>query len=119
MICKKAFVINRGIEDLLLKQRYFICNKCYLEHPIKLEYTDIPLDSKYMLHIISLLNENDKSYYLAYLNEYSYLIQKYLDKPIILYDVFYLSTNNIKDLSIIASLERSNIYVICFKFIIN
>ncbi len=119
MICKKAFVIKRGILDLLDKQRYFICDKCYLEHPVKLEYINIPLDSKYMLHIISLLDENDKSYYLAYLNEYSYLVQKYLDKPIILYDIFYLSNNNLKDLSIIARLERSNIYIICFKFIIN
>lgn len=119
LICKRAFVINRGIKDLFEKQRYFICDKCYREHPISLEYNKIPLDDNYYLNVISLLSDNNNSYYLAYLNEYSQVVERYLNRSILLFDKFYLSKRNLNIINTIAKLERCNIFVICFKFIIN
>jgi hypothetical protein len=119
LVCKKAFVIKRGIYDLFSKQRYFICDKCFKEHPIKLEYSKIPLDDNYALNVISILPESSNSYYLAYLNEYSMVVERYLNRSILLFDKFYLTKRNLNIINTIAKLERCNIFVICFKFIIN
>ena len=118
LICKRAFVIDRGIIDLFKKQRYFICNKCYKDYPLEIKYQKIPLDNNYDLNIISLLPDCFKGYYLAYINEYSYIVERYLDRPILLYDSFYLSKDNIKNAQAISGIEKSDIYIICFKFII-
>ena len=119
MICKKAFIIERRIIDIFEYQRYFICNKCYKEHPIHIEYNKIPLENNYFLNVISIIDESFKGNFAAYLNEYSYIVEEYyLKKSVILYDVFSLNKYNIDALNKVALLERNDIYVICFKFVI-
>ena len=65
-----------------------------------------------------MLPDGFKGYYLAYINEYSYIVERYLDRPILLYDSFYLSKDNIKNAQVVSGIEKSDIYIICFKFII-
>lgn len=118
-ICKRAFVIKRDIVDLFLKQRYFICDECYIKNPVDIKLSKMPLDDNYTLTVISILDEEKNIFFDAYLNEYSYLVEKYIHKTILLYDVFKLNKTLLDNLSVIAKLERTNICVLCFKFIIN
>ncbi len=105
--------------DLFLKQRYFICDECYIKNPVDIKLSKMPLDDNYTLTVISILDEDKNLFFDAYLNEYSYLVEKYIHKTILLYDVFKLNKTLLDNLSVIAKLERTNICVLCFKFIIN
>ncbi len=118
-VCKRAFIIKRNIIDLFTTQRYFICDECYKKNSLDIKLSKIPLDDNYTLNIISLLDEEIVINYEAYLNEYSLIAEKYMYQTLILFDVFKPNKTVLDNLSTIAKLERTNVCVLCFKFVLN
>ena len=99
LVCGKDFVIKRGFDDILRTKKEFVCDKCYQENPINIEFNYIPL-TNHQLEIVSLF----KTSYInhdAFINEYSQIYQKLKqekgNKPIYLYDSFVLTEDKINE----------------------
>ncbi len=118
-VCKRAFIIKRNIIDLFSSQRYFMCDECYIKNPINIKLSKLPLDDNYILTVISILDEDKLVNFDAYLNEYSLIAEKYMHNTMVLYDVFRPNKTILDNMSAIAKLEKTNICVLCFKFVLN
>ena len=53
LVCGKDFVIKRGFNDILRTKKEFVCDKCYKDNPIEIEFNYIPLKN-HQLEIVSL-----------------------------------------------------------------
>ena len=118
VVCKKFFIYKRNISNLLVKQRYFICDKCYKETLFDMSITRIPLNNGYYVNIFGILNESYNGYIHAYINEYSYVVSYYLKYKPLLYAVIYLNNSFLDDISVIANINQSDVFVVAYKLII-
>lgn len=113
--CNNEFIIKRKIKDLLVKQKYLVCNKCFYEHINNINLLALPLDNKRLCYIVEILNENDKVNMNAFLLEYSRVVEKLISKYLILMDNLTIFKNKIEELDIISNLIDDDIFVICFR----
>ena len=99
LICGKDFVIKRGFNDILRTKKEFVCDKCYKDNPIEIEFNYIPLKN-HQLEIVSLFKTSYVNHD-AFINEYSQIYQKLKEekghKPIYLYDSFVLTEDKINE----------------------
>lgn len=115
MLCKKGFVIKRKISEILIKQRYLICDKCYYEHPININTLILPLDNSKQAIIISILNEKDIVNHHAFMFEYSEIVRRYINQTIFLYDNLTINDKTINLLNILSKLADNNLIILTYR----
>lgn len=114
-MCKRGFIVKRRLFDLLSDYKYLVCDKCISEHPIKISITELPLNNSHTLKILTLLDEEDISYELAYINEYSQVVSRYLSLYPILYDKCFVTSKLLTQMEELSMLLGQDILIIAFK----
>ena len=115
-ICNKRFEIKKNFNNLLRIERYYICDTCYNKYKISLDMFTLPLSSGKILFVYTLFDKDYKIDTTPFIKEismiYRYCLKKYKDECIILTERFYLSDENLKNLSILSKLESKNIVLV-------
>ena len=115
LVCGKEFNEKRYLTDLFRTKKYYICMKCIKEHPIELNYNNIPLDS-HMLEIISLFKKEEYINYDGYFYEYSSIYQKLLEikkeEQLIMCDSFVLNEETIEKYNYISKTLDKDIVIL-------
>ncbi|MGM9971282.1 MAG: hypothetical protein ACI35W_02600 [Anaeroplasmataceae bacterium] len=112
MLCNKSFLIKRRIKDLLVKQKYLVCDNCYKAHPLTIDNIVLPLNNNKNGYIISLFNESEVIDFSGFMFEYSIIASKYIDKYLILYDTLNLTDKTIDIFNILSNLVDDDLYII-------
>ncbi len=99
----------------MLNKKQLICDKCYSENEMDLNLSIIPLDERYNLHLYTFFVEDVRINYNAFNMEYSWLVNKLLNKEPILYDQIVIDTTTLLKLSKISQILEEDVYVIAFS----
>lgn len=117
LICKKTFFAKKSFCSLLKNEKYIICDKCYKQYPIKINYCSLPLN-KHILHIYSLYPKayfiNSLAYSYEYSKVFSYVISKTnFDALYFSYDYFKINMLKLDIFEDLSSFYDKDIYIIC------
>ena len=121
LICNNYFYLKKSLLDLFKTKKEYICDKCYKKYPIHLKYELIELD-KYQASIISLFDKKYNINYNAFYNEYSKIVNNYLNKEnyqVILLNYLKLDDRDLEALDCISKLFEKNLIVIVYAIINN
>lgn len=114
-ICKRGFIIERGISRLLCKDNYLVCNRCYKDNPINLNISNIPLNNGRCLKIITLFDNDSYLNYSSFIYEYSKVASFYIKFEPIFLDRIYLNEKFISDMNDLSEIKDDDIYVLTYK----
>lgn len=115
LVCGNDFNEKRYLSDLFRTKKYYICLKCMKEHPIEINFNNIPLDN-HTLEIVALFKKDDYINYDGYIKEYSAIYEKLLltkkEQQLIMCDSFVLNEENIEKYNYISQTLDKDIVVL-------
>jgi hypothetical protein len=120
LVCGKYFNEKRLLKELFRTKEYHVCPDCFKENPIKVEFSNIPLD-KHTLEIVSIFDSNNHINYVGFTEEYSSIYENVIrmkqKEQVIMCDSFtldeeilneynYISNNLDKDIVIVTNIFK-------------
>ena len=109
--CRKTFFIKRNIWNLFSNDKYLLCSTC---SKLDLMVENIGLDNG-ILTILSLLKAKKKIDYNLYINELSYIFNKYCnDYFIVIIEELFVSVTILKIVDWLMEIEGKNVLIITF-----
>ncbi len=114
--CKKKFFVKRNFLTLFETKKYYICNACRKEHPIKLSFETIPLEN-YNLYLVSIFQAvydlNLESYAIEIARIVEYFLKNKPEYFLVFIEKFKLDDLSVELLSFVADCEKKSVLLIC------
>ena len=115
LVCQNEFNEKRYLSDFFRTKKYYICTKCLKEHPIEINFNNIPLDD-HMLEIVSMFEKEEYINYDAYIHEYSSIYEKLLQtrkkEQLLMCDNFMINDENIENINYISKTLDKDIVIL-------
>lgn len=115
IICKRLFNLKRGFTNLLVDRKEQVCDVCYNKYKLKIAYTEIPIGKG--VKVYSLFPKKymipDNAFVVETSRIFSYILNTFNPKVILIYNNFYLSERQNTILEQISTLFESEIYILC------
>lgn len=116
--CNKQFYVQRTFLTLFSVKKYYICDSCRKEYPLKMRIEHIPLEI-YEAEVISLFSSKYRLNFNAYILEIekivSYFVMHHPHYFLLFLDFAFFSDLWLEQLNFIAEAEQKSLLIICLQ----